>query len=127
MLCIGVAGENLVKVAAVMHERAHTLGRGGIGAVFGSKRLKAVSVTSAGPLKPEPQEQFAEHRRRWSQADAKDSPATRNYHLYGTPVMVGLVNAAGAFPTDFFSKGEAPHRATLEAERWHGVGHHRER
>ena len=58
MLCIGVAGENLVKVASVMHEQAHTLGRGGLGAVFGSKKLKAVSVTSPGPLKLEAQEQF---------------------------------------------------------------------
>ncbi len=32
--------------------------------------------------------------------------------------MVGLVNEAGAFPTDFFAKGEAPHRSTLEVERW---------
>ena len=117
VLCIGVAGENLVKVAAIMHERAHGLGRGGIGAVFGSKKLKALSATSSGPLKSEPQEQFAEFRRKVVK-DAQEAPGTRNYHLYGTPVMVGLVNAAGAFPTDFFERGEAPHRATLEAERW---------
>jgi aldehyde:ferredoxin oxidoreductase len=117
VLCIGVAGEKLVKIASIMHERAHGLGRGGIGAVLGSKRLKAISVTSAGALKAELQEQFAEHRRTVAD-DAKVAPGTRNYHLYGTPVMVGLVNAAGAFPTDFFERGEAPHRATLEAERW---------
>jgi aldehyde:ferredoxin oxidoreductase len=117
VLCIGVAGENLVKIAAIMHERAHSLGRGGIGAVFGSKMLKALSVTSAGPLKPELQPQFAEYRREVAD-EAKVAPGTRNYHLYGTPVMVGLVNAAGAFPTNFFNGGEAPHRATLEAERW---------
>jgi aldehyde:ferredoxin oxidoreductase len=117
VLCIGVAGENLVKTASVMHEQAHGLGRAGIGAVFGSKRLKAVSVTSGGPLKPETQEQFAEHRRLVGKA-VQESPATKNYNLYGTPIMVGLVNAAGAFPTDFFTGGEAPHRATLECERW---------
>ena len=117
VLCIGVAGENLVKVAAIMHERAHGLGRGGLGAVLGSKKLKAVSVTSTGPLKSEAQEQFAEHRRTVAN-DAKEAPGTRNYHLFGTPVMVGLVNTAGAFPTDFFERGEAPHRATLEAEHW---------
>jgi aldehyde:ferredoxin oxidoreductase len=116
-LSIGVAGENLVRIASVMHERAHSLGRGGLGAVLGSKKLKALTVTSPGPVKAEAQAQFAEHRRAVVEA-AKVSPATRNYHLYGTPVMVGLVNAAGAFPTDFFEKGEAPHRGTLEAERW---------
>lgn len=116
-LCIGVAGENLVRVASVMHEQAHGLGRGGIGAVFGSKKLKAVSATSPGPLKPEVQEQFAERRRQIGK-QVQEWPGTKNYHLYGTPVMVGLVNAAGAFPTDFFERGEAPHRGTLEAERW---------
>ncbi len=117
VLCIGVAGENLVKTAAVMHEQAHGLGRAGIGAVFGSKKLKAVSVTSEGPLKPDMQEQFVE-RRRLVAKGAQESPGTKNYNLYGTPIMVGLVNAAGAFPTDLFAKGEAPHRATLECERW---------
>jgi aldehyde:ferredoxin oxidoreductase len=117
VLCIGVGGENLVKVASVMHERAHCLGRGGLGAVFGSKRLKALSFTSGGPQKPELQEQFAETRRAVSKL-ATEAPATKNYHLYGTPVMVALVNEAGAFPTDFFAQGQAPHRPTLEVERW---------
>ena len=117
VLVIGVAGENLVRVAAVMHEQAHSLGRGGLGAVFGSKLLKAVSVTSPGPLKPEVQEQFAQARREVSQL-AVDSPTATTYHTYGTPVMVSILNEAGTFPTDFFSKGVAPHRATLEVERW---------
>ena len=117
VLCIGVAGENLVKVASVMHERAHTLGRGGLGAVFGAKKLKVLSVTSPGPLKMEAQEEFALRRREVAK-QAAEAPSTRNYHLYGTPVMVALVNEAGAFPTDFFAKGAAPHRSTLEVERW---------
>jgi len=117
VLSIGVAGENLVKVASVMHEEAHTLGRGGLGAVFGSKKLKAVSVTSPGGLRPEAQEQFVLTRREVSQL-AVDSPTATTYHTYGTPVMVSMLNAAGTFPTDFFSKGTAPHHATLEAEHW---------
>jgi aldehyde:ferredoxin oxidoreductase len=117
-LCIGVAGENLVRVASVMHENAHTLGRGGLGAVFGSKKLKVFTVTSSGPLKAETEPRFVEMRRHVA-SQAMEAPATRNYHLYGTPVMVALVNEAGAFPTDFFTKGAAPHRATLEVERWH--------
>jgi len=117
VLSIGVGGENLVKVASVMHEQAHTLGRGGLGAVFGSKKLKAVSVTSPGGARPEAQEQFVKTRREVSQL-ATDSPTATAYHTYGTPVMVRILNEAGTFPTDFFSRGSAPHRATLEAERW---------
>ncbi|MBN1629897.1 MAG: aldehyde:ferredoxin oxidoreductase [Thermoleophilia bacterium] len=117
VLSIGVAGERLVRIASVMHEQAHTLGRGGLGAVFGSKMLKAVSATSPGPTKPQTQEQFAKTRKEIS-ALAVDSPTATTYHTWGTPVMVALLNEAGTFPTDFFSKGAAPHRATLEVEHW---------
>lgn len=44
VLCIGPAGENLVRFAAVMNDRDRAYGRGGPGAVFGSKNLKAVRV-----------------------------------------------------------------------------------
>jgi aldehyde:ferredoxin oxidoreductase len=117
VLCIGVAGENQVPVASVMHEQAHTLGRGGLGAVFGSKLLKAVTATSPGASRPEVQEQFVQTRREIS-ALATDSPTATTYHNWGTPIMVGLLNEAGTFPTDFFTKGTAAHRATLEAEHW---------
>ncbi|MFH0914956.1 MAG: aldehyde ferredoxin oxidoreductase C-terminal domain-containing protein [bacterium] len=117
VLCIGEAGENLVKVASVMHQQAHTLGRGGMGAVFGSKKLKAVSVTSPGPVKVEAQEQFIQTRREISRL-ATESPTSHNYRRFGTPIMVALVNEAGAFPGDFFTKGAVPHRASLEAEHW---------
>jgi len=116
-LTIGVAGEKLVRVASVMHEQAHTLGRGGLGAVFGSKMLKAVTATSPGPAKPHAQEQFVATRREVS-ALATDSPVVAAYRKYGTPIMVSVLNEAGTFPTDFFLKGVAPHRATLEAEHW---------
>ncbi len=117
VLSIGIGGENQVKVASVMHEHAHCLGRGGLGAVFGSKMLKALSVTSPGPVKSDVQDHFAQTRREVSKL-AADSPTTVVYKRFGTPVMVGVVNEAGAFPTDFFTKGAAPHRATLEAEHW---------
>jgi len=117
VLCIGEAGENLVKVASVMHEQAHTLGRGGMGAVLGSKKLKAVTVTSPGAVKLEAQEQFVHTRKEVSRL-AMESPTSRNYRQFGTPVMVALVNEAGGFPGDFFTKGTVPHRASLEAEHW---------
>ena len=117
VLSIGVAGENLVKVAAIMHEQAHTLGRGGMGAVLGSKRVKAITVTSPGPLKLETQEQFVATRRDVSKL-ASESPASANYRRFGTPLMVAVMNEAKGFPTDFFTRSVATHRATLEAEFW---------
>ncbi|MBU0638025.1 MAG: aldehyde ferredoxin oxidoreductase family protein [Planctomycetes bacterium] len=45
VLCIGPAGENLVRFAAVMNDKNRAYGRGGPGAVFGSKKLKAIRVS----------------------------------------------------------------------------------
>jgi aldehyde:ferredoxin oxidoreductase len=47
-LCIGAAGENLVRFAAVMQDKGHTAGRTGMGAVMGSKRLKAIVAQGSG-------------------------------------------------------------------------------
>ncbi len=117
VLSIGVAGENLVKVAAIMHEQAHTLGRGGMGAVLGSKKIKAITVTSPGALKLEAQEQFIATRREIAKL-ASESPGSVNYRRFGTPMVVAVMNEARGFPTDFFTRSVAPHRATLEAEFW---------
>ncbi|MFC2018394.1 aldehyde ferredoxin oxidoreductase family protein [Chloroflexota bacterium] len=42
--CIGPAGENLVKYAAIVADKAHVIAHGGLGAVMGSKQLKAIAV-----------------------------------------------------------------------------------
>ncbi len=117
VLAIGVAGENLARMASVMHEEAHALGRGGMGAVFGSKKLKAVTVTSPGATRSEVGEEFATARRELARAGA-ESPLVEGYRRYGTPAVAALTNEYGAFPTDFFTRGTAPHRDTLEADRW---------
>jgi aldehyde:ferredoxin oxidoreductase len=59
VLCIGPAGENLVRYANVMTEALHSASKWGSGAVMGSKNLKAVAVKgSKGPL-------YADHRQVW--------------------------------------------------------------
>ncbi|GAB4246195.1 MAG: aldehyde ferredoxin oxidoreductase family protein [Thermoleophilia bacterium] len=116
-MIIGPAGEARSAVASVQLERDHALGRGGLGAVFGSKHLKAVTVTSAGSVRLEPGEAFADVRRRVAKL-ATDSPAAHAYRTFGTPMMVAVINEAGAFPTGYWTSGRAPHRATLEAENF---------
>ncbi len=56
-LYIGLAGENLVRIASVMSKWAHAAGYGGYGAVMGSKKLKAIAVRGSGPL-PKPYDQL---------------------------------------------------------------------
>jgi len=58
-LCIGPGGENLVKFANATSENVHSASNGGIGAVFGSKNLKAIAVKGTRTLP------YANHRKVW--------------------------------------------------------------
>ncbi len=58
-LCIGPGGENLVKFANATSENVHSASNGGIGAVFGSKNLKAVVVKGTRTLP------YADHKKVW--------------------------------------------------------------
>ncbi|MBM4307434.1 MAG: aldehyde:ferredoxin oxidoreductase, partial [Deltaproteobacteria bacterium] len=111
-LVIGPAGENLVKFAVMEIERWRSLGRAGIGAVMGSKKLKGIvfhgkkrrEVADLSLLKRLSKE-FKER--------VKDNPTVHIYKKYGTPMLVSIMNTIGAFPTKYWSKG------TLEG--WEGI------
>ena len=116
-LVIGPAGEALSPMASVHCEKDHAFGRGGLGAVFGSKRLKVLTLTSPGAVRLEPSEEFAAVRIAVSKL-ATDAPVAHNYRRMGTSMMVALLNEAGGFPTDYWSHGVSPYRSTLEAEHF---------
>ena len=116
-MIIGPAGESLSVLAAVILEKDHALGRGGLGAVLGSKKVKAITVTSPGPVRLEAGETFEAVRRAVSKL-ATESPAAKAYRSFGTPMMVAVLNENGAFPTGYWESGRAAHRAGLEAENF---------
>lgn len=64
VLCIGPAGENLVRLAKVFSNITRTGGKGGMGAVMGSKNLKAVAVRGTGSVKIAKPKEFLEATRR---------------------------------------------------------------
>ncbi len=103
-LVIGPAGENLVKFACVMsQERCH--GRAGIGAVFGSKNLKA--VIAGGNRKPPIADEVKakEVQKKWREV-LKAHPSTgQELPAYGTAVFISRCNEANALPTKNFSSG----------------------
>jgi len=111
-LVIGPAGENLVKFAVIESEHWRSLGRAGIGAVMGSKKLKGIAfhgekrreLADPSSLKKLAQE-FKER--------VKDNSTVHIYKKYGTPMLVSIMNTIGAFPTQYWSKG------TLEG--WEGI------
>ncbi|MBF0388757.1 MAG: aldehyde ferredoxin oxidoreductase family protein [Desulfamplus sp.] len=114
-MVIGHAGENLVKFAVVENDYWRSAGRTGMGAVLGSKKIKA--LVFHGNAKRE----FYDEDRIKNYANEifkefKDHPATNIYKTQGTPVMVGVLNKAGGFPTRYWSKGTCGHWEKINAQ-----------
>jgi aldehyde:ferredoxin oxidoreductase len=104
--CIGPAGENLALIAAIINDKHRAAARSGVGAVMGSKTLKAVVVR--GDLKPELYNEKAlravvlEANRELA-ADIKKGSSMR---IYGTSYVPDVTNEAGVFPTFNFQYGQ---------------------
>jgi len=97
-ICIGPAGENLVKFAAVMTGLKNAAGRTGMGAVMGAKKLKAIAVLGTQPVQvacPERLDQAAKAARKKILAMSSYG----NLSHMGTPMLVELLNHIGAFAT----------------------------
>ena len=81
--CIGPAGENLVKFASIMFSVYHAAGRGGAGAVMGSKRLKAIAVKGTGSITVHDPDGFNQKAQALRDAFLNDFQGQK-YFLYGT-------------------------------------------
>ncbi|MEW6276928.1 MAG: aldehyde ferredoxin oxidoreductase family protein, partial [Bacillota bacterium] len=101
---IGPAGENLVRLAGVENNYWRSAGRGGLGAVLGSKNVKAVVFHGQTPTIVDDEKELKKFISNLI-SNNKDHPAVKNYRKYGTPQMVALLNTAQAFPTRYWSRG----------------------
>ena len=97
--CIGPAGERLSRMACIINE-LRAAGRKGLGAVMGSKNLKAIAIRGTGDVTIADPDTFKKARQVMTKA-MKDSP-----HLYphfaktGTSAVVDATSALGIFPTN---------------------------
>jgi aldehyde:ferredoxin oxidoreductase len=111
-LVIGPAGENLVKFAVIDSEHWRSLGRAGIGAVMGSKKLKGIAFH--GKKRREVADPYSLKRLAREFKDrVKGNQIIHMYKKYGTPMLVSIMNTIGAFPTQYWSKGSL--------EGWEGI------
>lgn len=103
--CIGPAGERLVKMAAIMNEKHRAAARGGVGAVMGSKRLKAIVVRGTGEIPLANRFAFMKEVKQ-TLGVLRGHPLTGDsLARYGTSVLVHLINKAGVFPVRNYSMG----------------------
>ncbi len=98
---IGAAGERLVRFATISNEGRHA-GRGGVGAVMGSKNLKAIALCGdreTSVAHPEEVQAIADHLRRRSLTSVTDK-----YRRMGTVANLGVFNRLGTLPTRNFQQ-----------------------
>ncbi len=99
---IGEAGERLVRIGCAINDEFRAIGRTGMGAVMGSKNLKAVAVRGTNDVSVANPEEFTEFIRMIH--ERMKGPATRKYRTLGTPENVLVLNALGALPTRNFTQ-----------------------
>lgn len=106
-MVIGPAGENLVRYACVNSEFYRQAGRGGVGAVFGSKMLKAVLIRGTGSIPCKDPRRIVEMTRT-RVALARGNDLNKSRMQQGTPGTMNITNSAGMLPTRNFSRGTFP-------------------
>ncbi|MEM0343852.1 MAG: aldehyde ferredoxin oxidoreductase family protein [Thermoplasmata archaeon] len=102
---IGPAGERLVRFASVMNDKHRAAGRGGAGAVMGSKNLKAIVVHGT---KEVPQADPEKLKETFKAATATVKEKAQAFMKYGTSMVVGITGKAGAIPTRNMQTGYFP-------------------
>jgi aldehyde:ferredoxin oxidoreductase len=114
--CIGPAGENLVPYAAIISER-RAVGRGGAGAVMGSKNLKAIAVTGTGKIgiaDPDGFQKAVKH----AMEETTSHPISKVFPLYGSNLAMPALNKAGIIPWRNWQEAASPECEKLFAENW---------
>ena len=101
---IGIAGENLALHACILNDINHAAGRGGLGAVMGSKKLRAIAVRGTRKVEVADPD-FLRSMATWTKEKIETDPATHRRSTLGTAGGATGLNEAGGLPTRNFSQG----------------------
>jgi aldehyde:ferredoxin oxidoreductase len=128
MVVIGPAGERLYRAAGVANADVEGIpsrysGRGGLGAVMGSKGVKAVVIDDGGADGPIVQdtEKFKNIRNEISQTILGNEAIANSYTKFGTAGLVNLTNSLGALPTRNFSTGNFEGYEKINGQRLYNL------
>ena len=113
---IGPAGEHQVRYASINTELYRQYGRGGAGAVMGSKQLKAVVVSGNEPVKYHDSIMFRELSKKLTE-DLREHPNAKRRYDLGTMMWIRMGQEIGRFlPTHNFKYGQFPDYEKITAE-----------
>jgi aldehyde:ferredoxin oxidoreductase len=96
---IGVAGEHGVLYAGIINDLHRAAGRSGVGAVMGSKNLKAIGVRGTNGVKVRDPKAFFAAAAAGKKVLAQNAVTGQGLPTYGTQVLMNVINEAGAMPT----------------------------
>ncbi len=112
VISIGPAGENKVRYAAIMSNQ-RAAGRGGAGAVMGSKNLKAIAVKGKLPIVPANPKKVTEISRNGAKLAMEGGAA---FAKYGSSIALNVFNEANSLPTKNFRSGHFNEIKQIDAE-----------
>jgi len=114
---IGLAGENLVQMACIMHDVTRAAGRPGLGAVMGAKNLKAIVVHGTREKPLHDRDRFIKERANFARALLDDE--TRRFGEYGTAGGLTWLSEMGILPTKNFQEGTFDRAEAIGGKRLH--------
>lgn len=106
--CIGPAGEKKVLFASIMNEMGRAAGRSGVGAVMGAKNLKAVAVVGTKAIEAADPDAFEKAVMVARKKISEHPVGGTGLRVYGTDVLVNILNSVGSHPTRNFREGYFP-------------------
>lgn len=112
---IGQAGENQIPYACVINDMKHACGRNGMGAVMGSKKVKAIAVSGKNKIQFDNPGNITDISK-WYSGYFKDNPLSNSLYLYGTGATVIPNDKAGILPTRNFRDGSFEGAEKLSGE-----------
>jgi len=115
--CIGPAGERLARIASIMNDKGRAAGRGGMGAVLGSKRLKAIAVKGTGKVPRGNPEEFSRVRNAIREKIEKSGMNRGGLHRYGTASVMNLINESHLLPTRNYQASHFDRAEAVSGER----------
>ena len=96
---IGVSGEKGVKFAAIINDMHRAAGRSGVGAVMGSKNLKAVAIRGTKGVGVEDFGKFMDAVEAGKKVLAENAVTGEGLPTFGTQILMNVINETGALPT----------------------------
>jgi len=116
ILTIGPAGEKLVKFACISHDFGRQAGRTGIGAVLGSKNIKAIAVKGTGSIPVfDIEKAYAKGKKAFKKVSQK--PGFKGWTPEGTAGITDWVNEVGAFPAKNFQTSHIDHSHMINGKK----------